>query len=161
MSKYLFTILLTLAILLGVSTPSSPVLAISCIDINGVWTEYPNRSDCPSGSTDDPSMHSPDGSYDARGLNNDSSGGDITTIGELINALNRLFNAIVPFLIGLAVLVVVYGIFGYISHSAEEEKRAEARMFIIWGVIFIFAMLSIWGLINLLSNTFSLDKTAP
>ncbi len=88
-------------------------------------------------------------------------GDKITTFGGLLNAINRLLNASVPFLIGLAVFVVIYGIFGYISHSGDEEKRAEARQFIIWGVIFIFAMISIWGLINLLSNTFLLDKVAP
>ncbi len=88
-------------------------------------------------------------------------GGEITTFGGLLNTVNGILNAIIPFLIGLAVFLIIYGVFGYISHSADEEKRAEARQFIIWGVIFVFVMISIWGLINILGNTIKLDKTAP
>ncbi len=146
---------MAVTVFLGVFLVSTQeVFAIPCFDsATGIWTEVASNSDCSGGSK----TLDPGSSND----NTDNSGGDITTIGELINALNRLMNAIVPFLVGLSVFVVIYGIFGYISHSAEEEKRAEARQFILWGVIFIFAMLSIWGLINLLSNTFSLDKEAP
>lgn len=86
---------------------------------------------------------------------------DITTIGGLLNWVNTLLNAVIPFLVGLAVLVIIYGVFGYIRHAAEEEKRGEARMFVLWGVIGVFAMVSIWGFISILVNTLPLKRSAP
>ena len=75
--------------------------------------------------------------------------------------MNNVLNTIVPFIVGLAVLVIIWGIFGYISKAGEEEKRTEARMFIVRGVVGVFLMLSVWGLVNILDNSFNLSKTAP
>ena len=76
-----------------------------------------------------------------------------------LGTIQGIINRIVPFIVGLAVFIVIWGIFTYITHAAEEEKRAEARQFIIYGVIGVFLMLSIWGFVNILYNTFDLDRT--
>ncbi|MDP3996518.1 MAG: hypothetical protein Q8P86_02395, partial [bacterium] len=73
------------------------------------------------------------------------------TIGEFLDGLNALINIIFPFIVGLAVLVVVFGIFSFIVAGADEEKRKGAKGYIIWGVIGIFLMISIWGLVAILN----------
>lgn len=80
------------------------------------------------------------------------------TIAGFLAQLGRILNAAIPFIIGLAVFVIIWGIFTYIAHTAEEEKRAEARQFIVWGIIGVFFMISIWGFVNILIGTFNLDK---
>ncbi|MSU55254.1 MAG: hypothetical protein EXS46_01790 [Candidatus Taylorbacteria bacterium] len=85
---------------------------------------------------------------------------DSSGLGGLIVAVNRIVNYIVPFLVGLAVLVVIYGVFGFISNAADEEARASAKQFIIWGIIGIFIMLSVWGLVTILEGTLVLTKDA-
>lgn len=80
------------------------------------------------------------------------------TLGGLLDIVQGIIDKLVPFIIGLAVFIIVWGIFGYISHSADEEKRAQARQFIVWGVVGVFCMLSIWGFVNILYNTFTLDR---
>ena len=50
----------------------------------------------------------------------------------------------------------------FISKAADEEKRTEAKNFIIWGIIGIFVMVSIWGLVNILTGTIRFgDNTGP
>lgn len=83
---------------------------------------------------------------------------DQAGLGGFIIQVNRVVNYIVPFLVGLAVLVVIYGVFSFISNAADEEARASAKQFIIWGVIGIFIMLSVWGLVSILENTFTFQK---
>ncbi len=85
--------------------------------------------------------------------------GENMNIYGVIDQLNRLINAIIPFLVGLAVLVIIWGVFNYISGAGDEEKRAQAKQYIIWGVVGVFIMLSVWGLVNVLANTFVLDET--
>ncbi len=78
---------------------------------------------------------------------------------SVINQVNRVVNAIIPFLVGLAVLVIIWGVFNYISGAGDEEKRAQAKQYIIWGVVGVFIMLSVWGLVNVLTNTAVFDET--
>ena len=81
---------------------------------------------------------------------------------ELIDRANIIgMNAVIPFLISLAVFVVLFGIFNFIRQGANEENRAEARKFIIWGILSIFFMLSIWGLVNILLKSFNLNTEFP
>ena len=81
------------------------------------------------------------------------------TIAQFLGKLRGVLDALIPFIIGLGVLVVLWGIFTYIAHGAEEEKRAEGKRFIIYGIAGLFLMLSLWGLVNLLVGTFNLDTT--
>ena len=85
--------------------------------------------------------------------------GDLTTISGVINRLQNVINLIIPFLVGLAVLVIIYGVFGFISNAADEEARASAKQFIIWGIIGVFIMLSVWGLVTILKNSFGTDAS--
>lgn len=86
-------------------------------------------------------------------------GGQITTFSGFLGRISSIVNDIIPFIIGLAVFVIIWGIFNYLIHSTEEEKRADARKYIVWGIIALFFMLSIWGFVNILLNTFSLKRT--
>lgn len=83
---------------------------------------------------------------------------NITSVEGLLGRMQLLLDKVVPFIIGLAVFVVIWGILTYISHAGEEEKRGEAKKFILWGIIGIFFMLSIWGFVNILLKTFSLER---
>ena len=83
--------------------------------------------------------------------------GVLGTITQVLNRFGTLINFVIPFIIGLAVFVILWGIFTYITHSAEEEKRAQAKSFIVWGIIGVFCMLSFWGFVNILSNSIDLD----
>ena len=80
-----------------------------------------------------------------------------TTIEDLLATIKGLIDDVVPFIIGLGVFVIIWGIFTYLTHAAEEEKRDEAKKFILWGIIGVFMMLSIWGFVNILINTFDVD----
>ncbi|MDO8619853.1 MAG: hypothetical protein Q7R64_00695 [bacterium] len=79
------------------------------------------------------------------------------TIEGFLMKIQGLLDTVVPFIIGLAVFVIIWGVFTYLTHAAEEEKREEAKKFMLWGVIGVFMMLSVWGFVNILLNTFDLD----
>ena len=77
---------------------------------------------------------------------------------SLIKVLQNIVDAVIPFVIGLGVLVFIYGVFNFVTSAGDEEARAGAKQLIIWGIIGIFVMVSVWGLVNILSGTFNLDK---
>ncbi len=83
---------------------------------------------------------------------------DTQDIGWFLGKISGLLDSVVPFIVGLAVFVIIWGIFTYITQASNEEKREEAKKYILWGVVGVFMMLSVWGFVNILLNTFSLDN---
>ncbi len=79
----------------------------------------------------------------------------------LLAQLNDLINRLIPFVIALTVLWFLWGIFRLILAGGDSEARKEATGYIVWGVIALFVMVSVWGLVNILVRSVNLDNTAP
>lgn len=71
--------------------------------------------------------------------------------------IGGILRPLVPFLIGLAVVVFIYGVI-ILMFSEGGEKKEEGKQFMFWGIIGIFVMVSVWGLVAIVSNTFNLDN---
>lgn len=110
----------------------------------------------------------------------DTTGGGVRTIvqPDTVNGVTNLFGSIRNFfsypggndlngilftviwliqkatyiIIGLAVLYFLWGLLKYIKTAAGEELE-EAKGMIINGIIIIFVMVSIWGLVRVFANT--------
>ncbi|MEN9582777.1 MAG: hypothetical protein RL641_731 [Candidatus Parcubacteria bacterium] len=67
------------------------------------------------------------------------------TFGNLVSQATIIVGA-------LALLVFIFGIVRYVIASNEEDK-AKGRSFMIWGIIGLFVMVSVWGLVGFLGNT--------
>lgn len=84
--------------------------------------------------------------------------GQINRVDDVFTIVELFINRATPFLIGLAVFVIIFGVFKFILNAANEEERKAARSYIFWGVIGVFVMISIWGLVNILYDTFWLTN---
>jgi hypothetical protein len=68
---------------------------------------------------------------------------------------------VVPLIFSVAFIIFAWGVTQYILNGQEEAKREKGRQFMIWGIIALTVMFTIWGLVSLLKNTFNLDNAAP
>jgi len=77
------------------------------------------------------------------------------TFADLINVIiSSVVNPLIILVSSLALLYFLWGVSKYILHSGNEEKRGEGYQMMIYGVIALFVMVSVWGLVGVLSNTF-------
>jgi len=84
----------------------------------------------------------------------------LTSIGNFFNFLScTLIKSVAPFLISLATVAFVYGIIQYFLNPDNEEKRKKGKSYMMWGIIALFVIVSVWGLVGILSNTFLGGKT--
>ena len=72
----------------------------------------------------------------------------------LINILIDLINKSTVIVVALALLFFFWGMSNFIFNAADETKRKEGRSVMMWGVIVLFVIVSIAGIINVLNATF-------
>lgn len=74
------------------------------------------------------------------------------TIEGVIGRINGLVQAVIPVLLGVAMVVFIWGIIKFITAAGDEEKRKSAVHILTYGVIGLFVLVSIWGIVAILSN---------
>lgn len=87
------------------------------------------------------------------------SGGD-EGVKKLIGMVGGIVQALIPIVIGLGVLVFLWGVLKYVLNSSDAGK-AEGRTFMLWGIIALFVMVSVWGLVNILRDSLELNPNTP
>lgn len=75
------------------------------------------------------------------------------TFTSLANRLSDIANDIIPFLIGIALVVMLWGIFKYVRNAGDSEKVAEGRKVALYGTIALFLMLSFWGFVMMIKKS--------
>ena len=68
--------------------------------------------------------------------------------------------AIIPLIFALALMFFLWGVMRFIMAN-DSTKREEGKKFIIGGLIGLFVMTSLWGIIKILSTTLGVDSAVP
>lgn len=84
------------------------------------------------------------------------------TLKDLLCYITKIINdAVIPLLFALATVTFVWGVIKFFIINADEEgKREQGRQFMIWGIIALAVMLSVWGLVGILGSTFNINDSA-
>ena len=86
----------------------------------------------------------------------------MSNLGAIINyILCILQSSIIPILVVAAIILFIYGVVKYIAGADNEKVRKEGSMFMIYGIISLFVITSIWGLVSILTNTFGIPIVIP
>ncbi len=75
------------------------------------------------------------------------------TIGSILSTVKNIMDLLIPIFITLAVLYFFWGLGQYILNASDSEKKEEGRNIMIWGILALFVMVSVWGIIGVISNT--------
>ena len=75
-----------------------------------------------------------------------------------IKAIFFINSIAVPLLIAVAFIVFLYGVFkAYILSHGDQGEVQQGHQFVLWGVVGFAVMISLWGLVNIVANTFGLQ----
>lgn len=67
---------------------------------------------------------------------------------ELVGFFIDLINPLYFILIGLAMLVFFRGLVVFISKAGDSKSHAEGKSLMIWGLIGLFVMVSVFGILR-------------
>jgi len=76
----------------------------------------------------------------------------------LVGDIGRIVNLIIPILFAVALLGFFYGLVMYIFGSEQNADQAKKTM--IWGVVALAVMASIWGLVSFLGEAVGVTQDA-
>ena len=77
-----------------------------------------------------------------------TGGAAFTSIDSSVNAFGNIVQAIIPILFALAIIAFFYTLAAYILNPEKEGAKSSLG----WGIVVVFVMASIWGIISLLQN---------
>lgn len=78
-------------------------------------------------------------------------------ISGILVQFGKILEMIVPLLIALAVIGFLYGVMRFVFSAGDDEARKAGKNLMIYGLIGIVVMVSIWGLVRFAQNTFGIS----
>jgi len=75
----------------------------------------------------------------------------------LIYKLNdKIFNPIIMLMFALAVVYFLAGVYKYIKGYDNDTERNEGKTHMLYGVVGVFIMISVWGIMHMIVDTFGI-----
>ena len=82
-------------------------------------------------------------------------------ISSCLSSIRTLVSTATTIVAGLALLVFFWGLVKFINNAGSEDAKEEGRRLMIWGIVALFVMVSVWGLVNIMTGTFQTTNTGP
>jgi len=83
---------------------------------------------------------------------------ELGNVSILLNSIGRLISSALPIVVGLALLGFFWGLAMFIFNANNEEKQKEGKSIMIYGVIALFIMVSVWGLVRFIGSALNVDS---
>jgi len=86
-----------------------------------------------------------------------------------MDAANSLINKLVDYIVNPAILVVftlgfflfLWGLVMFLWHIDEGGENAVGKRHMVWGIVGMLIMVSVYGIINIIDSTFQLNFGTP
>ncbi|OGG43482.1 hypothetical protein A2841_02565 [Candidatus Kaiserbacteria bacterium RIFCSPHIGHO2_01_FULL_48_10] len=79
-------------------------------------------------------------------------------LGNILVVISRLIATATPIVVGLALLAFFWGLAMYIFNIGSDEGKKKGLQIMIWGIIALFVMVSVWGIVAVLGSTFGVGQ---
>lgn len=85
----------------------------------------------------------------------------MTIVPFLYNVNRLILNPLILLMFGLAFVYFIYGGIRFLSAEPGDKSRIEARDSMMWGIVGMVIMVSVYGLIRFVLGTFGINVTNP
>ncbi len=83
----------------------------------------------------------------------------LENVDNLVSSVGDIINKIIPIMFTIALLGFFYGLVKYIF---GDQDREAAKKTMVWGVVALFVMAAVWGLVNFIGDAVGIDRdSAP
>lgn len=76
---------------------------------------------------------------------------------NLLGNITNLIEMAIPILIGIALIIFFWGLVQYV----RQPEIGEGKKVMIAGIVALFLMVSVWGIVRLAQSIFNVDSDNP
>lgn len=81
----------------------------------------------------------------------------LTNIDPIVRGIGRLVELALPIVVGIALLAFFWGLVKYIFAQGNDEAKTDAKKIMLWGLIALFVMIAVWGLVRFIGTAFGVN----
>jgi hypothetical protein len=76
---------------------------------------------------------------------------------NIFDELGSVLGVAIPVLVALALALFIWGMVVFIFSAGDDSARKTGQKHMIWGLVALFVIVSVWGLVQLLQVIFGAD----
>jgi Type IV secretion system pilin len=76
----------------------------------------------------------------------------------LLTSIGGLVDIALPIVVGLALLAFFWGLVKYIFAQGDETAKADGKKIMLWGLVALFVMVSVWGLVKFIGTSLGINQ---
>ncbi|MDP2705289.1 MAG: hypothetical protein U1D31_00150 [Patescibacteria group bacterium] len=80
---------------------------------------------------------------------------------DVVSLLIGIMGLLYPALVALALLVFFWGLAKFMSGGGNEQSVEDGKKLMLWGIIGLFVLVSMWGIVRILVDSFGFDGGFP
>jgi len=80
-----------------------------------------------------------------------------TPLGDIFVTINEIVGAVTWMLMSIATAVFLWGMVKYVMAGGDEKAKEASKGYIKAGIIGLFLMVAIWGIVSVIARTFDVD----
>lgn len=84
---------------------------------------------------------------------------ELEGIDGLITAASGIINSLIAVMVAIALLIFFWGLVKFILAQGSETTKLEAKKIMGWGLVALFVMVSVWGIIGFTQDQLGLPNT--
>ena len=82
---------------------------------------------------------------------------DTSTLKGIIDSFAEIIGqSLVTLLFGMALAAFIWGVIRMVIAQGDQNKREEGKKWLVWGILGMFIIVGLWGIIGFLSSTFGI-----
>ncbi|MDP3735577.1 MAG: hypothetical protein Q8R39_04075, partial [bacterium] len=81
-------------------------------------------------------------------LNADATAGFKTVSSVIIG----IVDVIIPVVFAIGLIFFLWGLLKFLTAGGDEDATASAKHLMVWGVVILFVMTAVWGLVGVLNQ---------
>lgn len=82
-------------------------------------------------------------------------------LGSLIGEIKMLVSFSIPLLVGIALLTFFWGLLKFIFAQGNETTKTDGKKVMVWGLVALFVMVSVWGIVRFMQGALGLTDFSP
>lgn len=82
---------------------------------------------------------------------------DGTALEGLASSFGGIIATLLPIVVALGLLAFFWGLVKFIFSAGDESAKDAGKRIMVWGLIALFVMVSVWGLVTFMQESLGID----